>query len=47
MVRVDATKVRQGDFTVSATCRYGHTGFKKAGDTESTYKCPYCERSLP
>lgn len=45
--KVEAKKVSEGNYNVAATCPKGHTCYKKAGDTSSEYKCPYCGYDVP
>lgn len=45
--KVAAKKTLQPPYTVQATCKNGHTSFKKAGDNSSEYVCPYCGWHLP
>lgn len=47
MFKVEAKKTQQGNYSIATTCPNGHTGFKKAGDSSSAYKCPYCGRDMP
>lgn len=46
MFKPEGRKTRDGNHNVQATCRRGHTCFKKQGDTD-TYKCPYCGHDVP
>ena len=41
MFKVEAKRSQEGNYNVAATCKKGHTCFKKAGDHSSSYKCPY------
>lgn len=45
--KVEAKRTSQGNYNVAGTCDNGHTSYKKAGDTSSEYKCPYCGRIVP
>lgn len=47
MFKAEAKKTQQGNYNVAGTCRNGHTSFKKAGDTSTAYKCPYCGHDVP
>lgn len=42
MFKVEAKRTQEGNYNVAASCSKGHTCFKKAGDTTSAYKCPFC-----
>lgn len=46
MFKTEAEKSPRGNYTVATTCRNGHTGYKKQGDS-ATYKCPYCGHDMP
>lgn len=47
MFKVEAKRTSEGNYNVQATCPSGHTGFKKAGDNKSAYKCSYCGLDMP
>ena len=47
LFKVTAKKKIEGNYNVEGSCRNGHTSYKKAGDTSSEYKCPYCGHPVP
>lgn len=47
MFKAEAKKSREGNYNVEASCSKGHKSFKKAGDSSSQYKCPYCGHDVP
>lgn len=46
MFKVTAEKTPTGNYSVAGTCEKGHTSYKKVGDSNSEYKCPYCGRKV-
>ncbi len=47
MFKAEAKKRSEGNYNVQGSCSQGHTVFKKAGDSSTAYKCPYCGRDVP
>ena len=44
MFKVEASKVRSGNWQLEASCEQGHTVFKDQMHPRESYKCPYCGR---
>lgn len=46
MFKTNASKVKQGNWNLEASCSNRHTVFKDQMHPRGPYKCPYCGHSV-